>query len=104
MTIAQRIELRKMGYTKEEINELAEMEKNPAPEAVEPPVVQSEVPEQLELDLTPEPPANPDMSAQLLSAINNLTAVLQNQKLNNTAQPETHKETADEILNNLLKG
>ena len=104
MTIAQRIELRKMGYTKEEINELAEMEKNPAPEAVEPPAAEPEVPEQLELDLTPEPPANPDMSAQLLSAINNLTAVLQNQKLNNTPQPETHKETADEILNNLLKG
>lgn len=101
MTIAQRIELRKMGYTKEEINELAEMEKDPAPEAVEPPAAE---PEQLELDLTPEPPANPDMSAQLLSAINNLTAVLQNQKLNNTPQPETHKETADEILNNLLKG
>ena len=108
MTIAQRIELRRLGYTKEEINELVEQEKNPPVEQVETPVTDTDVPEQLELDLTPETPASAnanDIQQQILTAVNNLTAVLQNQKLNNTAQPITQaKETAEDILNNILKG
>ena len=89
MTITQRIELRRLGYTKEEIAELAELEKAPQPEVVPEP----EAPQ----------PQN-DISSQLLYAINNLTAVLQNQKLNQTAQPEVKQETVDDIFNNILKG
>lgn len=101
MTIAQRIELRRLGYTKEEIAELVELEKAPQPEA--PPEPET-VPEP---EASPEPEATQptnDINAQLLVAINNLTSVLQNQKLNQTAQPEVHQETVDEILNNILKG
>lgn len=89
MTITQRIELRRLGYTKEEISELAELEKAPQPEVVPEPEAQQ--------------PQN-DISSQLLFAINNLTSVLQNQKLNQTAQPEVKQETVDDIFNNILKG
>ena len=89
MTITQRIELRRLGYTKEEIAELAELEKAPQPEVVTEP----EAPQ----------PQN-DISSQLLFAINNLTSVLQNQKLNQTAQPEVKQETVDDIFTNILKG
>ena len=100
MTITQRIELRRLGYTKEEISELAELEKAPQPEVVpEPEAPQPEV--------VPEPEApqpQNDISSQLLFAINNLTSVLQNQKLNQTAQPEVKQETVDDIFTNILKG
>ena len=98
MTITQRIELRRLGYSKEEIAELAELEKAPQPEVVPEPE-------------TPQPEVVPevtqtqnDISSQLLYAINNLTSVLQNQKLNQTAQPEVKQETVDDIFNNILKG
>ena len=104
MTIAQRIELRRLGYTKEEITELAELEKAPAPDPV--PETEEQAPEnteQLSIDLGPASAA-PDMQSQLLAAINNLTAVMQSQKLTQTAQPEIHTETAQDIFNNILKG
>ena len=105
MTIAQRIELRRLGYTKEEINEFVEQEKNPPVEQVDTPETPADVPEQLELDLTPATANTNDIQQQILTAVNNLTAVLQNQKLNNTAQPITQaKETAEDIFNNILKG
>ena len=89
MTITQRIELRRLGYTKEEIAELAELEKAPQPEVVpEPETTQTQN----------------DISSQLLYAINNLTSVLQNQKLNQSAQPEVKQETVDDIFTNILKG
>ncbi|MBR5835990.1 MAG: hypothetical protein IKY66_07490 [Bacteroidales bacterium] len=105
MTIAQRIELRRLGYTKEEIAELAEMEKAPAPDPVpentETEPAGAEIPEQIAMDLGPE---TPDVQSQLLAAINNLTAVMQSQKLTHTAQPEIKQETAEDIFNNILKG
>lgn len=103
MTIAQRIELRRLGYTKEEIAELVELEKAPQPEPETAP--EPETPP--EPEIAPEPEVtqpNNDINAQLLVAINNLTSVLQNQKLNQTAQPEVHQETVDDIFNNILKG
>lgn len=107
MTIAQRIELRRLGYTKEEINELAELEKKPVeePEAPEPKPEVPEAPEQLEMNLEPDKTSNiNDISHQLLFAINNLTSALQNQKLNQTAMPELKTETSEDIFNNILKG
>lgn len=103
MTITQRIELRRLGYTKEEINELAEMEKAPQPEVVP----EAPQPEAVQEPESPQPevtqPQN-DISSQLLYAINNLTAVLQKQKLNQSAQPEVKQETVDDIFTNILKG
>ena len=106
MTITQRIELRRLGYSKEEIAELAEMEKAPAlPETSEPAepenVSHETLPDQIAIPEVVD--AVPDVNTQLLTAITNLTAVLQSQKLNNTPQPsEVRKETPDEIFNNIL--
>lgn len=106
MTIAQRIELRRLGYSKEEVNELAELEKTPAVETAEPtePAPDRVQAEPLPTEPATEPATTDNVQAQLLSAINNLTAVLQNQKLNSTPQPEVHKETTQDIFNNILKG
>lgn len=100
MTITQRIELRRLGYTKEEIAELAELEKAPQTEEVQEAEAEAQQPEVVQ----EIPQTRNDISSQLLSAINNLTAVLQNQKLNQTAQPEIKQETAEDIFNNILKG
>ena len=88
MTIAQRIELRRLGYSKEEINELVELEKNPDPVPEE---VESDTPESIKTE-TPPVTAVPDINTQLLTAITNLTNALQTQKLNNTPQPEIKNE------------
>ena len=103
MTITQRIELRRLGYTKEEIAELAELEKapDPVPEAPDP---VPEAPDPVPETLVSIPEQGNDINAQLLYAINNLTSVLQNQKLNQTAQPEVKQETVEDIFNNILKG
>ena len=93
MTITQRIELRRLGYTKEEIAELAEMEKNPEPEPAAP--------------AEPEPAVEekPDPQAEILAAIKKLTLAIQGNRLNTNEQPEPPKpETAADIFNNILKG
>lgn len=106
MTIAQRIELRRLGYSKEEVNAMIEEEKqqatqspvdNPSPADPDPvPEEQNPVPA---ADNTPAP------AAELLTAINNLTLALQGHKLNNTEQPAAQPpETADTIFNTMLKG
>ena len=102
MTIAQRIELRKLGYTKEEVQEMIEQEKaaaeapaeigEPAPETPEAPVQGTAA------------PAGDPQTAQLLAAINGLTLALQGHKLNTTEQPVAVQETAADVFNNMLKG
>lgn len=107
MTIAQRIELRRLGYSKDEVNAMIEEEKQQAaqppvdnPSPADPDPVQEETP-------IPEPAAETTQAhaAELLTAINNLTLALQGHKLNNTEQPNVpNPETADTIFNNILKG
>lgn len=105
MTILQRIELHKQGYSKEEINALAEEERaaaaqpEPEPEAAPQP--------EPEPAPTPAPAAapQPDGTAQqLLSAINNLTNALTAQNFIRKEQPEAAQETTTDIFNNILKG
>lgn len=115
MTITQRIELRRLGYSKDEIAELAAAE---AAAAAPPEPVQEPEPDQAPAAAAqPEPapavtaaePAaagitQPSM-ADVLTAINNLTTALQKQNINNTPQPvEPQPETATDIFTNLLKG
>ena len=101
MTITQRIELRRLGYTKEEIAELAEMEKTPDPPAEPEPTPPAEP------EPTPpaEPEPKPDPQAEILAAINKLTLAIQGNRLNTNEQPDPPKpETATDIFNNILKG
>lgn len=113
MTIAQRIELRRLGYTKDEISELAKLESVPEPQTNPPgsedPQLQSvsepKTPEPAQVS-EPAPAAAPQTTnEQLLEAINNLTAAIQNNRLINTPQPvQSAPETAQDIFNNILKG
>ena len=98
MTIAQRIELRRLGYTKEEVQEMVEQENAAAVEPVpEPAEETAAAPE-------PEVPAADPTSVQLLAAINNLTLALQGHKLNTTEQPVAAPESAADIFTNMLNG
>lgn len=99
MTIAERIKLHSLGYTREEINQLAADNYNPAG-LENPPAEPDPIPE-------PEPapaptPAQPDNSA-VLAAINNLTAALQANAIRTQPQPEAPKETAEDALFSILK-
>ena len=115
MTIAQRIELRRLGYTKDEITELAKLETVAEPQT-NPPGSEDPKLQSVSEPQTPEPapvtesapapaPAQQTTNEQLLAAINNLTAAIQNNRLNTTPQPvQVKQETAQDIFNNILKG
>ena len=99
MTIAERIQLHRLGYTKEEIAELAKenydvrglTEEPKDPEAVD------AVPED------PIPAAAPaDTNAEILKALQGLTATIQKSNIIASRQPEQPVETAEDILTQLL--
>lgn len=102
MTIVERIQLHKLGYTKEEINQLAADNYNPAG-----------LTEQPAPDPEPEPAAAPDPvpasdpaasdNSAVLAAIKDLTAALQANAIRTAAQPEQPKETAEDVLYTTLK-
>lgn len=99
MTIAERIQLHRLGYTKEEIAELAKENyevKGLTEEPKEPEAVEA-VPE--------EPiPAEPktDTNAEILKALQGLTATIQKSNIIASRQPEQPVETAEDILSQLL--
>lgn len=105
MTIAQRIELRRLGYTKEEVAEMIEQEKavvmaEPIEEATEPEAAP------IPVEPATEQPAAMPSTADLLAAINNLTTALQMQRIATTQQPEAVVKpmTTEDVMNDYLKG
>lgn len=103
MTIAQRIELRRLGYTKEEVAEMIEQEKavvmaEPVEEATEP------EPAPIPVEPATEQPAAMPSTADLLAAINNLTTALQMQRIATTQQPAeaVRPQTAQDIFSTML--
>lgn len=102
MTIMERIQLHKLGYTKEEINELAK-ENYDVKGLVENPVenVETQPEEQEKTESVPE--IKPDNSnAEILDALKQLTATIQQSNITASRQPEQPKETAEDILYTLL--
>lgn len=108
MTIVERIQLHKLGYTKEEINELAKADykpdglinppvENPV-ETVEkePETVVAEVVENIQKT------TEKDTNAEILKAIQNLTATIQQSNIRQSRQPEESAESAEDILSTLL--
>lgn len=88
MTIAERINLHKCGYTRAEIDALAKEEKEaaknpePAPET------------------DPKPAENPvEEKDPVLEAIKGLTAAIQATNINKDTQPDTPKETMIDLIN-----
>ena len=112
MTILQRIELHKQGYTKDEINALAEEERAAAAAPVVPqpePAAAQEPPQAPASDPAaaqepPQAPASDPAAAQLLAAINNLTNALTSHNILTREQPITQPETATDVFNSILKG
>ena len=85
MTIAERINLHKCGYTRAEIDALAKEEKEtPAPAQEE-----KETP-------APVPAQEPD---PVLEAIKGLTAAIQARNIHEDTQPEFKKETMTDLIN-----
>ena len=101
MTIAQRIELRRLGYTKEEVNALAEAEKQPEPAPApapqpDPEPAPAQQPEPAPAQ-QPEPVKDP-----ILEAINNLTLAIQASNIKSKEQPQPAPDTAADVFNSLL--
>ena len=85
MTIAERINLHKCGYTRAEIDALAKEEKEtPAPAQEE-----KETP-------APAPASEPD---PVLEAIKGLTAAIQARNIHEDTQPEAKQETMTDLIN-----
>lgn len=96
MTIAERINLHKCGYSRAEIDALAAAEKD------------QEIPEPAPADPGPAPadpepaPADPAAapSDPVLAAIKELTQAIYAQNINKDAQPE-QKQTVTDLINKL---
>lgn len=102
MTIAERINLHRCGYTKEEINQLAEAEKAEVETIVadpaEAPAPEAPAPE------TPAPAPTPDAQATndgVLDAIKELTKAIYSRNINETPQPAPAAETLTDMINKL---
>ena len=94
MTIAERINLHRCGYTKEEINQLAEAEKAEVETIVADP---AETPAP-----TPEQPAPaPAANDNVLDAIKELTKAIYSRNINETPQPAPAAETLTDMINKL---
>ena len=95
MTIADRINLHRCGYSKAEIAELAAAEKaelEAAKTVPDPAPAQEQVPAQ---DPTPAPDP-------ILSAINNLTAAIQANNIIRTPAPaQQPSQTVDDLIKNI---
>lgn len=104
MTILERINLHKCGYTKEEIAALAEEEKqNPVDVVVDP-----AEPEQTEPVPAAAPTPTPTTeqtaaNAEILKAIKDLTAAIQTRNINTSQQEPQKVETAEDVLTGALK-
>ena len=94
MTIAERINLHRCGYTKEEINQLAEAEKAEVETIVaDPAEAPAPTPEQPD----PAPAANDNV----LDAIKELTKAIYSRNINETPQPAPTAETITDMINKL---
>lgn len=101
MTIGERINLHKCGYTRAEIDALAAEEKKELQQSVQPeadPEEQEETPED-----QPEAaaPAVPQPNKEILDAINNLAAVIQSRNVNTQQQPQPPQQTVNDLINTL---
>ena len=94
MTIAERINLHRCGYTKEEINQLAEAEKaEPTPDP-EPAPAPDPAP-------APTPDPAPAANDNVLDAIKELTKAIYSRNINATPQPAPNPETLSDMISKL---
>lgn len=103
MTISERIQLHRLGYTKEEINDLAQAGYDPA--GLTDPPQEPEEPEQTpeqEPAPAPDPEQAPAYIAGIQSSLDALTKALQAANLQKAEQP-VKRETVDDVFNAIIK-
>lgn len=107
MTIAERIQLHKLGYTKDEIKELINAEYDPKGLEDPPKPTEKETPVPESEPAAQDNPVNDDgqrtdTQAEILKAIQGLTATIQKSNIIQSRQPEDPAESAEDILSTLL--
>ena len=97
MTIGERINLHRCGYTRAEIDALAAAEKEELQQAAQPEAEPEEAPEAAAsaASTTPQP------NKEILDAINNLAAVIQSRNVNTQQQPQQPQQTVNDLINTL---
>lgn len=93
MTISERINLHRCGYSRAEIDELAKQEREERNQNTEP-----EKAEQIEQKTEPERVEQDTANDPVLEAINKLTEAIQGRNINSKAQPDTKEETMDDLI------
>ena len=91
MTISERINLHRCGYSRAEIDELAKQEREELEQKTEPEHVEQKTePEHVEQKTEEKDP--------VLEAINKLTEAIQGSNINRKAQPEKPEQTMDDLI------
>lgn len=105
MTIAERINLHRCGYSRQEIEELAAAEKAELETVVAKPVEPAAPAADPIPAPNPTPAADPkpaaDSNAEILAAIKDLTAAIHARNINTQPQPPQPTETVTDLINKL---
>lgn len=101
MTIGERINLHRCGYTRAEIDALAAAEKEELQQAEQPEAAPEEAQEVQQVEAAPSAPAAPQPNKEILDAINNLAAVIQSRNVNTQQQPQPPQQTVTDLINTL---
>ena len=104
MTIGERINLHRCGYTRAEIDALAAAEKEEqqaATQEAEPTEAQAAQPEEHPEAAAPAASTTPQPNKEILDAINNLAAVIQSRNVNTQQQPQPPQQTVTDLINTL---
>lgn len=102
MTISERIQLHRLGYSKEEINELAKAGYDPAGLTDPPENPEPEPPAEPEQEPAPEQEQTPAYIAGIQSSLDALTKALQAANLQKAEQP-VKRESVDDVFNAITK-
>ena len=107
LTLEQRLQLINAGYTKTEIESMADPEPKPADPGPKPadPEPKPADPEPKPADPEPKPAVDPaieKMSADFEKAIADLKAMIQKKNISDVNNPQPQQQTAEEALGSLV--
>ena len=101
MTIGERINLHRCGYTRAEIDALAAEEKEELQQAAQPEAEPKEAQEAQPEAAAPAASTTPQANKEILDAINNLAAVIQSRNVNTQQQPQQPPQTVNDLISTL---